>query len=99
MAASGTWSRNVAVIGTDTFVREGAGVGIMFQAKNNFLFSSSISQQRAEALKALGAKEETLVIDCQQYCLDHLVCRLYDLEPEGTAHAANDLVASRRASS
>jgi hypothetical protein len=25
--------------------------------------------------------EEALVIDCQQYCLEHLVNRLYDLEP------------------
>ena len=27
-------------------------------------------------------EEESVVIDCQQYCLDHLVSRLYDLEPE-----------------
>lgn len=26
-------------------------------------------------------EEESLVIDCQQYCLEHLVNRLYDLEP------------------
>jgi hypothetical protein len=26
--------------------------------------------------------EEALVIDCQQYCLEHLVTRLYELEPE-----------------
>jgi hypothetical protein len=25
--------------------------------------------------------EEALVIDCQQYCLEHLVNRLYQLEP------------------
>jgi hypothetical protein len=25
--------------------------------------------------------EEALVIDCQQYCLEHLVNRLYELEP------------------
>ncbi len=25
--------------------------------------------------------EESLVIDCQQYCLEHLVNRLYELEP------------------
>jgi hypothetical protein len=25
--------------------------------------------------------EESLIIDCQQYCLEHLVNRLYDLEP------------------
>jgi hypothetical protein len=26
--------------------------------------------------------EESLVIDCQQHCLEHLITRLYDLEPE-----------------
>jgi hypothetical protein len=26
--------------------------------------------------------EEALVIDCQQYCLEHLVTRLYELEPD-----------------
>jgi hypothetical protein len=26
--------------------------------------------------------EEALVLDCQQYCLEHLVTRLYELEPE-----------------
>ena len=25
--------------------------------------------------------EEALIIDCQQYCLEHMVNRLYDLEP------------------
>ena len=25
--------------------------------------------------------EEAVVIDCQQYCLEHLVNRLYELEP------------------
>ncbi len=29
--------------------------------------------------------EEALVIDCQQYCLEHLVTRLYELEPESNA--------------
>jgi MotA/TolQ/ExbB proton channel family len=29
--------------------------------------------------------EESLVIDCQQYCLEHLANRLYDLEPEQAA--------------
>jgi biopolymer transport protein ExbB/TolQ len=26
--------------------------------------------------------EEALVLDCQQYCLEHLITRLYELEPE-----------------
>jgi hypothetical protein len=32
-------------------------------------------------LHAVQRDEEALVIDCQQYCLEHLVNRLYDLEP------------------
>ena len=31
---------------------------------------------------AVQRDEEALVIDCQQFCLEHLVSRLYDLEPE-----------------
>ncbi len=33
-------------------------------------------------LHSVQRDEEALVIDCQQYCLEHLVTRLYDLEPE-----------------
>ncbi len=33
-------------------------------------------------LHSVQREEEAVVIDCQQYCLDHLVSRLYDLEPE-----------------
>jgi biopolymer transport protein ExbB/TolQ len=33
-------------------------------------------------LHAVQREEEALVLDSQQYCLEHLVSRLYDLEPE-----------------
>jgi biopolymer transport protein ExbB/TolQ len=33
-------------------------------------------------LHAVQRDEESLVIDCQQFCLEHLVNRLYDMEPE-----------------
>ncbi len=33
-------------------------------------------------LHSVQREEEALVIDCQQYCLEHLVARLYDHEPE-----------------
>jgi len=36
-------------------------------------------------LHSVQRDEEALVIDCQQYCLEHLVTRLYDLEPESNA--------------
>jgi len=32
-------------------------------------------------IHSMQRDEEALVIDCQQYCLEHLVNRLYDLEP------------------
>ncbi len=32
-------------------------------------------------LHSVQRDEEALVIDCQQYCLEHLVNRLYELEP------------------
>ncbi len=37
-------------------------------------------------LHSVQRDEEALVIDCQQYCLEHLVGRLYDVAPE--AHEA-----------
>ena len=33
-------------------------------------------------LHSVQRDEEALVIDCQQYCLEHLVARLYNVEPE-----------------
>jgi hypothetical protein len=33
-------------------------------------------------LHTIQREEEGLVIDCQQYCLEHLVSRLYDIDPE-----------------
>jgi hypothetical protein len=33
-------------------------------------------------LHSVQRDEEALVIDCQQYCLEHLVARLYELGPE-----------------
>jgi biopolymer transport protein ExbB/TolQ len=36
-------------------------------------------------IHALTRKEETLVINCQSYCQEHLLLRLYDPEPEKVA--------------
>jgi hypothetical protein len=33
-------------------------------------------------LHTVQRDEEALVVDCQQYCLEHLVARLYNVEPE-----------------
>jgi hypothetical protein len=49
-------------------------------------------------LHAVQREEEGLVIDCQQYCLDHLVSRLYDTEPDAGERAtvAGELLGPRR---
>jgi hypothetical protein len=43
-------------------------------------------------LHTVQREEEGLVIDCQQYCLEHLVSRLYEIEPE-TGEAGLDSIA------
>jgi hypothetical protein len=42
-------------------------------------------------LHTVQREEEGLVIDCQQYCLEHLVSRLYEIEPE-TGEAGLDAI-------
>ena len=39
-------------------------------------------------LHSVQREEEALVIDCQQYCLEHLVTLLYELEPDHAGPAA-----------
>jgi biopolymer transport protein ExbB/TolQ len=39
-------------------------------------------------LHSVQREEEALVLDCQQYCLEHLVARLYDQETEHAAEPA-----------
>lgn len=43
---------DVALIGTDTFFREGAAVGVLFQARNNALLAAQITAQRKATLDA-----------------------------------------------
>jgi hypothetical protein len=43
---------DVALIGQDMFLREGAAIGILFQARNNFALSTDIRSQRSATLKA-----------------------------------------------
>ncbi|MEQ8836297.1 MAG: hypothetical protein RID07_05775, partial [Lacipirellulaceae bacterium] len=42
---------DVAIIGFDPYTNDGAAVGIVFQAKNNFLLSRDLTAQRREALQ------------------------------------------------
>jgi hypothetical protein len=42
---------DVAMIGTDMFFREGASIGFLFQARNNFALNSDFTQQRSATLQ------------------------------------------------
>ena len=52
---------DVALIGLDPYVSSGAAVGILFQAKNNFLLGRDLTGQRQEALKTFSDAEESTV--------------------------------------
>jgi hypothetical protein len=55
---------DVALVGADMFMREGAAMGVLFEARNNLLLSNDFNEQRAEALKEnASAVEEQLTID------------------------------------
>jgi hypothetical protein len=56
---------DVALVGRDTFSREGAAMGILFQAKNSRTLQNDLSQQRRRALDRAadrGSKADTLNI-------------------------------------
>jgi len=54
---------DVALIGTDMFMREGAAMGVLFQARNSAALGSDIRRQRADALKnEQGSSEQMLKI-------------------------------------
>jgi hypothetical protein len=54
---------DVAIIGSDTFVREGAAMGMLFHAKNTAALTADLTQQRAAALReAKGGRQEQLTI-------------------------------------
>jgi len=55
---------DAAIIGLDPYLEQGASIGILFQAKNEFLLSADLTKQRSAALsKYEEAKEETLEIE------------------------------------
>ena len=47
----GSVIKDVAVIGTDTFLREGAAIGVLFQAKQNSLLKKQLDSLRSDILK------------------------------------------------
>lgn len=63
---------DVAIVGFDAYVRDGAAMGILFQAKNNLLLGNNLSGQRMAA-KAVHphAVEETLTIAGKEVSFVH----------------------------
>ncbi len=53
---------DVAMIGTDVLMQDGAAIGFLFEARNSFLLGNSLSGPRAARVKAGKAKEETVKI-------------------------------------
>ena len=54
---------DVAIIGLDAYLRDGPAMGILFQAKNNFLLSTNFNDQRRRwPSKVAGAQEVTVNI-------------------------------------
>jgi hypothetical protein len=55
--------RDVAIIGFDPYMRDGAAMGILFHANNGMLLKNNLNDQRHEAMEAAdGATEETIRI-------------------------------------
>ena len=50
---------DAAIIGLDAYVEHGAAIGILFQAKNNFLLSQDLTNQRNVALTKYADAKET----------------------------------------
>lgn len=56
----GTVIQDVALIGRDLYMRDGAAIGVLFHAKNNFALSTDLNSKRSAALKANEARGATL---------------------------------------
>ncbi|MCG8450744.1 MAG: hypothetical protein MI725_14335 [Pirellulales bacterium] len=52
---------DAALIGFDPYITQGAAIGILFQAKNNFLVSQDMMNQRRASLQKFPDAEETTV--------------------------------------
>lgn len=77
LAYSFTVPRNLSA---DAFIREASGY--LNKAFDCTLIALALSLIAMYFLHTVQRDEETLVIDCQQYCQEHLLLRLYDPQPE-----------------
>jgi hypothetical protein len=71
------------------FIREATGhLNVAFDCT---LIALALSLVLMFLLHSVQRDEEAVVLDCQQYCLEHLVSRLYELEPENADHLGDPL--------
>jgi hypothetical protein len=61
----GTVISDVAMIGTDLLMQDGAAIGFLFEARNGMLLGSSLSGPRAARIQQGKAKEEKVKIEGQ----------------------------------
>ena len=54
---------DVAMIGTDLYMQDGAAIGFLFEARNSFLLGNSLAGPRSARVKSGKAKEETVKIE------------------------------------
>ena len=57
-------------------------VQYLYAAFDATLVAIALSLPLMFLLHSVQRDEEGVVIDCQQYCLEHLIARLYDVAPE-----------------
>ena len=63
---------DVALVGLDPYLRDGAAFGIVFEASNNFLLGSSLGGQRRSAAKGYAdAQQETVTLAGQEVSYFH----------------------------
>lgn len=67
----GTMVSDVAMIGTDLFLREGASFGLLFEARNTFMLDREFAAQRAARVEEGGVTEETVEIDGKKVSFIH----------------------------
>jgi hypothetical protein len=76
----------------DAFMREATGhLDFAFDCT---LVALALSLVLMFFLHSVQREEEALVIDCQQYCLEHLVTRLCELEPDAAHTVEGDYLPS-----
>lgn len=91
---------DVALIGADTFVREGAALGVLFQAKNSKLLNAAIlSQRQLAAQETPAAKESTIAIGDRRVSLlstaDNRVRSIYVVDGDFHLVTTSQFVARR----